>query len=147
MLNFVQSIFTVFDGVMVLLSLYGAVTSKRRFYLSGLCFYQIIPIVVSWSAYMGDKAPAEILIMSLAVIQLILTIPDKALYGRDNAAASSLAAKIGVATVFINAVIAIFGLYFTTGTPIQFPCFHIAFMLIAIFVIVKGFRSKTSAWK
>jgi hypothetical protein len=146
MLNVVQSIFTVFDGVMVLLSLYGAVTSKRRFYLSGLCFYQIIPIVVSWSAYKADKAPGEILLMSLAIIQLIITIPDKALYGRDNAAASSLAGKIGVATVFINAVSAVFGLY-STNTPIQFPCFHIAFMLIAIFVIVKGFGSKTSAWK
>jgi hypothetical protein len=140
-------IFSAFGGVMVLLSLYGAVTSKRRFYLSGLCFYQIIPIIVSWSAYKADKVPAEILVMSLAIIQLILSIPDKALYGRDNAAASSLAGKIGIATVVINAVGAVFGLCLTTGTPIQFPCFHIAFALIAIFVIVKGFGSKTSAWK
>jgi uncharacterized membrane protein len=143
----VELIFSVFGGAMVLLSLYGAATSRRRPYLSGLCFFSLLPIIGESTAYNTDKAPVHILMIFLALVQLVLTIPDKKLYGRDNPAAASLAAKIGLGTIVTNAAGAAFVLCLTKDVPAQFGYYHIAFILIIIYTIVKGFSSSTSAWK
>ena len=143
----VELVFSVFGGAMVLLSLYGAATSRRRPYLAGLCFFSLLPIIGESSAYNTDKAPIHILMISLALVQLVLTIPDKKLYGRDNPAAASLAAKIGLGTIVTSVSGAVFIFCLSKNVPAQFGYYHIAFVIIIIYTITKGFSSKTSAWK
>jgi|SRR5581483_11523487 len=141
----VQLIFTIVGGALVLLSLYGAITLNRKFFLSGLCFFSFLPMIGEGMAYSDDKAPIHVLVFFVFVIQFILTMPTNIVYGSDNVAASKLTGKIAWAILIINAVGALFVLDLAKQVPAQFGYYHVAFSLAVLYVMIKR-ATASSGW-
>lgn len=140
----IELVFTILGGALVLLSAYGAVKRDRRLYLSGFCFYSFLPIIGESTRYSTDKASIHLLMIFVFIAQLLLQIPDKNLYGRENLSAVALATKIGLAIIIINAGAAVLIFNLALGVPVQFGYFHIAFVLIVLYIMTKRFTSNIS---
>jgi hypothetical protein len=140
----IQLIFTVLGAALVLLSVYGAVKRNRKLFLSGFCFFSIIPVIGESIAYNADKASVHVMVIVIFLAQLILQIPGKIIYGRDNAAATQIATKVGLAVLVINIGAAIYIFCLNAGVPVQFGYYHIAFALLIIYVLFKRFSSNVS---
>ena len=139
--------FTIVGGALVLLSLYGAVKLNRRLFLSGYCLYSILPVIGESLGYNADKAPAHVLMIFMFVAQFLLQFPDGNIYSRDNSIAVTLATKIGLGVILINAGAAVYVLCLSTGLPATFGYYHIAFIAIMIYVMIKGLTSvSTASW-
>ena len=52
----IELIFTIAGALLVILSAYGAATLNRRLFMSGYCFFSILPIIGESMAYNADKA-------------------------------------------------------------------------------------------
>jgi len=140
----VELIFTVVGAALVLLAVYGALKLDRKLFLSGLCFFSILPIIGETMGYNADKAPIHVLVIFVFVIQLVLALPNKIVYGAENIAATQLATKIALSILIINVVGAVFVLYLNSGVPAQFGYFHIAFSLAIAYLLIK--RTSSGAW-
>jgi hypothetical protein len=140
----VTLVFTIAGAVLVLLTVYGAIKLDRKLFLSGLCFFSLLPIIGETMAYNTDKAPVHIVVIFVFIIQLILALPNKIVYGQDNIAANQLVSKIALSILIINVVGAVFVLYLSPQVPAQFGYFHIAFSLAIIYVLLK--RTTSGAW-
>ena len=141
----VNLIFTIAGGALVLLCLYGAITSNRKLFLSGLCFFSVLPMIGEGMAYNVDKAPVHIVVLFVFVVQAILTLPNNIVYGADNAAAGKLTSKIAWAILVINAVGAVFVLNLATKVPAQFGYYHIG-LCLAILIIMYRRMTATGGW-
>jgi len=142
----VALIFTVAGALLLLLSAYGAVTRNRKAFISGFCFYSLLPVIGESMAYRSDKAPVHLLMVFLFLVQLVLEIPDNNMYGRDNTAATSLATKMGLALLVINVGAALYVFGLNSGVPVQFGYYHIGFIICVLFVMARRFTSSTVAW-
>jgi hypothetical protein len=138
-------IFTVAGGALVLLSLYGAAKMNRKLFISGFCFYSVLPVIGESMAYNADSAPVHIAVIFLFLVQFVLMFPDNIVYGRDDTATTSLATKIGLAVFLINLGSVVFILVLKAAIPVQYGYYHAAFALIMLFVLYKRF-SGTMAW-
>jgi hypothetical protein len=137
----IQMIFTIVGGALVLLSAYGAIKRDRRLYLSGFFFYSILPIIGESMSYSVNKTSIHVLMVFTFIAQFVLQIPDKNLYGRENLPATTLATKIGLAVLVINAGAAVAIFCLNLGAPVQFGYYHVAFALIVIYVMIRRFTS------
>jgi hypothetical protein len=139
-------IFTIVGGALVLLTVYGAVTLNRKLFLSGLCFFSILPFIGESMAYNADKAPIHVMVLLLFLVQFVLAMPNKIIYGSDNLAASKLSTKIALALLVVNATGAIFILYLKAPVPVQFGYYHIIFSLAILYLIYKRISSSGLVW-
>jgi hypothetical protein len=143
----IQLIFTVVGGALVLLSIYGALKLDRRLFLSGFCFYSILPIIGESMAYNADKGAVHLLMVFLFLVQFALQIPDRNIYGRGDTIAVMFATKIGLAILVINAGAAFYVFRLNTAVPVQFGYYHIAFILVMLYIMSKRFSSSsTVSW-
>jgi hypothetical protein len=140
----VNLIFSVVGAALVLVSLYGAITLNRRAFLSGFCFFSILPIIGESMAYNTDKASVHLLVVFLFAVQFLIQIPDKHIYTRDNLSAKTLATKIGISVLVINIAGAVYVLCLKSGVPVQFGYYHIAFVLIEFFVLVRAYTTRAN---
>jgi hypothetical protein len=141
----VELIFSIAGGALVLLALYGAVTLNRKLFLSGLCFFSLLPIIGESMAYNTDKAPIHIIVLFVFVVQLVLAAPTNITYGADNVAASKLTGKIALALLVINVVGAVFILCLKAQVPVQFGYYHIGLSLAILYVMAKRMTA-TGGW-
>ena len=140
----VQLIFTIVGGALVLLTGYGAVTLNRKLFLSGICFFSILPIIGESMGYNADKAPIHIIVIFVFVIQAVLALPNNIVYGPDNVAATKLSAKIAISIFIINAVGAVFIFFLNAGVPVQFGYYHVVIALAVLYLLIK--RGSSGAW-
>ena len=138
----VQLIFTIVGGALVLLALYGAVTLNRKLFLSGLCFFSILPMIGEGMAYGDDKLSVHVVVFFVFVIQFVLAFPNNISYGSDNVAASKLTGKIALALLIINVVGAAFVLCLPSKVPAQFGYYHIGLSLAILYVMYKRMTAK-----
>ncbi len=138
-------IFTVVGGALVLLSLYGAAKMNRKLFLSGFCFYSVLPVIGEGMAYNADNAAVHIAVIFLFLVQFALMFPDNNPYGPEDNAATNLATKIGIGVLLINLGSVLFILVLKAAIPVQYGYYHAAFALIMLFVLFKRFSSKL-AW-
>jgi len=140
----IELIFKIVGGALVLLNIYGAVKSDRKLFLSGLCFFSIIPIIGESITYSADKAPVHIIVILVFIAQFILTFPNNIQYGSENSAASKLVMKIVLALLVFNIGGILFVLCLYSGVPALFGYYHVAFSLVLIYMIFK--RMSGSVW-
>lgn len=133
----VDLIFTIAGAALVLLTLYGAVTLNRKLFLSGICFFSILPMIGEGMAYNADKAPIHVIVFFVFVIQAILAAPTNITFGSDNVAASKLTGKIALALLVINVVGAVFILCLKADVPAQFGYYHVGISLAILYVMIK----------
>jgi len=133
----VDLIFTIAGAALVLLTLYGAVTLNRKLFLSGICFFSILPMIGEGMAYNADKAPIHVIVFFVFVIQAILAAPTNITFGSDNVAASKLTGKIALALLVINVVGAVFILCLKANVPAQFGYYHVGISLAILYVMIK----------
>src|SRR5258708_35381018 len=132
----VELIFTVVGAALVILRVYGAIKLDRKLFLSGLCFFSILPLIGESMGYNADKAPIHVLVIFVFVIQFILALPNKIVYGADNIAATKLATKIASALLIINVVGAVFIFCLNAGVAVQFGYFHVVFSLAIVYLLI-----------
>ena len=137
----IELIFTIVGAALVLLSAYGAFTLNRRLFISGFCFYSILPIIGEGMAYNSDKASVHLIVVFIFLVQFVLQIPDRNMYGRENAVAVSLATKIGLGILIINLGAVVYVFHLNSGVPVQYGYYHLAFALLLIYVIIRRFTS------
>ena len=140
----VELIFKIVGGALVLLNIYGAVKSDRKLFLSGLCFFSIIPILGESITYGDDKAPVHIIVILVFIAQFILTFPNNIQYGPENSAASKLVMKISLALLVFNIGGILFVLCLNSGVPAVFGYYHVAFALSLIYMMYK--RMSGGSW-
>ena len=97
-------IFTGVGGLLALLSVYGAFKMDRKLFLSGVCYFSLLPIIGETMRYMdpATSSPYTLTLICTFIAQFLLTRPDNNDYGMDNTAAVALATKIGLAILAIN---------------------------------------------
>jgi hypothetical protein len=144
MTSAVDIIFTIVGAALVLLSVYGAVKLNRRLFMSGFCFFSILPIIGESMAYNADKASVHVLVIFIFLVQFIIQFPDKQMYGRENSVAVGLATKIGLGVLVINLGAIVYVFHLNSGVAVQFGYYHVAFALLMIYVMVRRFTSKIS---
>jgi hypothetical protein len=140
----IQMIFEIVGGALILLSIYGAAKLDRRLFMSGFCFFSILPIIGESMGYNADKGAVHLLVVFLYVVQFIIMFPDRKIYGKDNATATLLASKIGLAVLFINVAGAVFVLCLSQGVPAIFGYYHIALVVVMLYAVVRGNTSNVS---
>jgi len=141
----VELIFTIVGGALVLLTLYGAATLNRKFFLSGICFFSILPLIGESMAYSTDKAPVHVLVIFIFLVQLVLTMPTNITYGSDNVAASKLTGKIALAILLINIGGIVFIFYLKAAVAAQFGYYHVGIALAVLYVMLKRMTA-TGGW-
>ena len=140
----IELIFKIVGGALVLLSVYGAVTLNRKLFLSGICFFSILPIIGESMAYNTDKASIHIMVLFLFLIQFVLALPTNISYGSDNVAASKLTGKMALALLLINIAGAVFILCLKVAVSSQFGYYHVVLALVIIYIMIK--RATTPGW-
>src|ERR1700744_530617 len=140
----IEVIFTIVGAALVLLSLYGAIKLNRRLFISGFCFYSFLPIIGESMAYNADKASVHVIVIFIFLVQFVLQIPDRNMYGRENSVAVSLATKIGLGILIINLGAVVYVFHLNSGVPVQYGYYHLAFALLLIYVMVRRFTSNVS---
>lgn len=141
----VELIFTIVGGALVLLTLYGAVTLNRKFFLSGICFFSILPLIGESMAYSMDKEPVHVLVIFIFLVQMVLTMPTNISYGSDNVAASKLTGKIALAILLINIGGIVFIFCLKAAVAAQFGYYHVGIALAVIYVMFKRMTA-TGGW-
>jgi len=141
----IQLIFTVVGAALVLVAAYGAFTKNRRLFLSGFCYFSILPIIGEYMAYRTAKSHEHLFVMVLYLIQFLLTLPDKNIYASDNKPALAAVTKIALAIVVINIMGVLYIFHFTRAVPMQFGYYHVTFTLIMLYVLSKRFFG-TISW-
>jgi len=139
-------IFTIAGSALTLLCLYGVFKADRRLFLSGLCYFSILPIIGESMGYNADKASVHIIVVLVFIAQMVLTFPSKIEFGADNTAAMKLTGKIALALLIFNigGIIYIFCLH--AGVPRRFGCFHIAQSLAILYIIFKRMSGNGPVW-
>ncbi len=140
----VNLIFSIAGAALVLLTIYGAVKLDRRLFLSGICYFSILPIIGESMAYNADKTSIHIIVIFVFLTQFVLALPNKNPYGPDNLAASKLANKIALAILIINIGGAVFILCLKADVPAQFGYYHVVIALAVAYLLVK--RATSNVW-
>ncbi|MDB5145262.1 MAG: hypothetical protein JWQ66_3975 [Mucilaginibacter sp.] len=140
----VEMIFTIVGAALVLLTVYGAFKLNRNLFLSGICFFSILPIIGESMAYNADKTSVHILVIFIFLVQFVLALPNKIVYGPDNLAAIKLSTKIALALIIINAGGVVFIFCLNAGVPVQFGYYHIVITLAIIYLLIR--RASGGVW-
>ena len=137
----VELIFTVLGAALTLLTLYGAATLSRKLFLSGVCYFSILPIIGESMRYGDDKATMHVIVAILYLVQLILAFPNTIVYGPENTAAAKLASKVALAILVINVAGAVFIFCLNSGVPAQFGYYHAVIALAVLYLIIRRVSS------
>jgi hypothetical protein len=144
----IQLIFTIAGAALTLLTVYGVLKLDRKLFLSGICYFSLLPIIGESMAYNADKdkGVAHIVVILVFIAQFILALPNKNVYGPDNSAAVKLATKIALAILVFNIGGIIYIFCFNTGVPVQFGYYHLVIALAVLYLIIKRVSSKGATW-
>jgi len=138
-------IFTIAGAAFVLLTIYGAVRSDRKLFLSGIFYFSFIPIIGESMDYNADKAPIHILVIFIFITQLVLALPNNITYGPDNVAATKLSGKIALALLIINIGAVVFIFFLNAGVALQFGYYHAVIDLAILYLIIRR-MGNGAAW-
>jgi hypothetical protein len=133
----VKLIFSIFAAATTLLTLYGAVKADRKLFLSGLCFFSILPVVGESMAYNADGASLHVIVALVFLTQFVLAFPNNIEYGADNIAAGKLTTKIALALLIFNIGGIIYVFCLKSMVPHRFGYCHIALSLAIIYAMVR----------
>ena len=142
-------IFTGVGGILVLLSVYGAFKMDRKLFLSGVCYFSLLPFIGETMRYMdpATSSPYTITLICAYIAQFFLTRPDNNSYGMDNTAAVALATKIALAILAINLGSAYVILCLNFGVPQQFGYYHLVISLSILYFLYRRFTGEGISWK
>jgi len=138
-------IFTIIGGALTLLTVYGAFTLSRKLFLSGVCFFSFLPIIGESMAYNTDKGAVHVIMVCLFLCQFVLALPNAIVYGPENAAATKLSSKIGLALLIINIGAAVFVLCLKSGVPAQFGYYHVVIAVAMAYLLIRRLTG-AGAW-
>ena len=142
-------IFTGVGGLLALLSAYGAFKMDRKLFLSGVCYFSLLPIIGETMRYMdpATSSPYTLTLICTFIAQFLLTLPDNNNYGMDNTAAVALATKIGLAILAINLGSAYVILCLDFGVAQQFGYYHLVISLSMLYLMYRRFTGEGISWK
>jgi len=142
-------IFTGVGGLLALLSAYGAFKMDRKLFLSGVCYFSLLPIIGETMRYMdpATASPYTLTLICTFIAQFLLTRPDNNDYGMDNTAAVALATKIGLAILVINLGSAYAILCLDFGVAQQFGYYHLVISLSMLYLMYRRFTGEGISWK
>ena len=137
-------IFTIAGAALVLLTVYGALKSDRKLFLSGLFYFSFLPLIGESMAYCANKASVHVIVIFVFLVQLVLALPNNISYGPDNVAATKLAAKVALAFLIINIGGVVYIFWLNSGVPVQFGYYHAVLALALLYLIIK--RTGGASW-
>jgi hypothetical protein len=138
-------IFTIAGAALVLLTIYGAVKSNRKLFLSGIFYFSFLPIIGESMGYNADKAPIHVLVIFIFITQMVLALPNNITYGPDNVAATKLSGKIAWALLIINIGGVVFIFCLNAGVALQFGYYHVAIAIAILYLIIRR-MGNGAAW-
>lgn len=146
-----QSITSIFETTVEIVSLgltfWGAFKMNRKYFLSGICLFSILPIMGETSTFLGSHEALSLLTAGIFVAQLILSFPSNITYNSENTAASVLSVKISLAMLIINLVQGYIILTLRTTVDAQHGYAHILIAVALIYLIIKRYTTKGLYWK
>jgi hypothetical protein len=140
----IELIFTIYGGALTLLTVYGAFKANRKLFLSGICFFSILPIVGESMSYSADKGMVHVMVIMIYVTQFILAFPSNIQYGAENTAAGKLVAKIALGLLATNTAGGVYILCLHAPVPIWFGYMHVVMSLAIIYIIIR--RATGKGW-
>jgi hypothetical protein len=142
----INMIFTIVGGALTLLTVYGVIKLNRKFFLSGICFFSLLPMIGEGMAYNADKASVHVIVFMMFLAQFVLAFPSQIIFGQENVAANKLTTKIGLALLIFNITGAVFIFCLNAGVPSQFGYYHIVISLALVYLMVKRNTGNGAAW-
>lgn len=143
-----ELIFTGLGALFVLLAAYGVLKLNRRNFLLGIFLWSLLPVVGEFQAYMDTGEWGMLATMMAFIGMAIVTAPTKVpLYGSDNAAATAIARKIGVAIIAVNVFQGYIILSVRDDVAAQYGYYHFAIALIVIWAVLKTNSDQGFKWQ
>ncbi len=142
-----EIIFSALGTLFVLLAVFGALKLNRKNFLLGIFLFSLLPIIGEYVAYTAAGEWGMLATMMAFLGIAIVTIPTKVQYGSDNVAAMTIARKIGLAIIAVNAFQAYMILGVRDDVPSQYGYMHIVLVAAVIYVVVKSKSSEGFSWK
>ena len=130
----------------VTIAVYGAIKQKRRVFLFGICFFNMVPIIGELLAYTLDDNLVHLVFIMMFLIQVVTCLPISENYGSENLAAIALSKKIGATVIVTNLFIGYVILYEDLNIAIQFGYFHFVIALIMLYVTIIVSRKRDAWW-
>jgi len=142
----INMIFTIVGGALTLLTVYGVVKLNRKLFLSGICFFSLLPMIGEGMAYNADKASVHVIVFMVFLAQFVLAFPSQIIFGQENVAANKLTTKIGLALLIFNIGGVVFIFCLNAGVPLQFGYYHIVISLALAYLMIKRNTGNGAAW-
>ena len=125
---------------------YGAVREKRKVFLFGVSFFNVVPIIGEALAYALDDNLVHLVIIMMFLVQVIICLPISINYGSENLAAVALSQKIGAAIIVANLFTGYIILFEDLNIAVQFGYFHFVIVLIMLYVTIIIPRKRNAWW-
>ena len=138
--------FTIVGGVLTLLTVYGVLKLKRKLFLSGICFFSLLPMIGEGISYCYKNSPIHAMVFFIFLTQFVLAFPNQIIFGHENEAANKLTTKIGLALIVINIAGALFIFCLNAGVPMQFGYYHVVILLALAYLMIKRNTGEGAAW-
>lgn len=141
------TLITIIDFSILSITVYGAYTKNRNWFILGLCFFNTIPIIGESMLYAQDDALVRLPVIIIFLTQVIITLPIGIKYGADNPAAMAMSQKIGFAVIVANLYHGYLILSESlNNVPMQFGVFHLCMAGIVLYAIIRSHTSPNSRW-
>jgi hypothetical protein len=145
------SMYNIFETTVEIVSLgltfWGAFKMNRKYFLTGICLFSILPIIGETSHFLVTHEALALLTISIFVAQFILSFPSNITYNSENTAATLLSVKISLVLLIINLVQGFIILNLITDVNAQHGYAHILIGIALLYMIIKRFLTKGVYWK
>jgi hypothetical protein len=118
----------------------------RSLFLFGICFFNLTPIIREAVVSAENNNLEHLEISLFFLIQVIIALPIRIEYGRENPAAMALSKKIGLSILVANLCVGGLILADKIDVPLQFGYLHLCIVLILLYVYVAFYKKGSAQW-
>ena len=130
----------------ILIAIYGVKKRIRSLFLFGICFFNLTPIIREAVVSAENNNLEHLEISLFFFIQVIIALPIRTEYGRENPAAMALSKKIGLSILVANLCVGGLILADKIDVPLQFGYLHLCIVLILLYVYVVFYKKGSAQW-
>jgi hypothetical protein len=130
----------------ILIAIYGVKKRIRSLFLFGICFFNFTPIIREAVVSAENNNLDHLEISLFFFIQVIIALPIRTEYSRENPAAMALSKKIGLSILVANLCVGGLILADKIDVPLQFGYLHWCIVLILLYVYVVFYKKRSAQW-
>ena len=130
----------------ILIAIYGVKKRIRSLFLFGICFFNLTPIIREAVLSAENNSLEHLEISLFFLIQVIIALPIRTEYNRENTAAMALSKKIGLSILVANLSQGGLILADVIDAPLLFGCLHLSIVIVLLYVYIVFYKKENAQW-